>query len=112
MMISLVDSPPLLVQNTGEHRVHYTLVESERSPADDPLVLWLNGGPGSSSLIGLFQELGPVVVAGDSTLVRNPYAWSRVANVLFLESPTGEPSHLSAVRAPHVSLSSPSPSVC
>ncbi|CAN6206326.1 unnamed protein product [Urochloa humidicola] len=57
-----------------------------------PLVLWLNGGPGCSSLgYGAMEELGPFRVKSDGrTLYRNPYAWNAApANVLFLESPAG-----------------------
>ncbi|RHY70494.1 hypothetical protein DYB34_014111, partial [Aphanomyces astaci] len=53
------------------------------------LVLWLNGGPGCSSLGGFFTELGPFVVQSDLSVKRNPYAWNRKANVVFLESPAG-----------------------
>ncbi|KAL6657451.1 hypothetical protein ACP70R_005231 [Stipagrostis hirtigluma subsp. patula] len=61
------------------------------SPASRPLLLWLNGGPGCSSLgYGAMEELGPFRVMSDGkTLYRNPYAWNRAANVLFLESPAG-----------------------
>ncbi|RHY88374.1 hypothetical protein DYB35_008671, partial [Aphanomyces astaci] len=67
----------------------YWLVHSESDPRTDPLVLWLNGGPGCSSLAGLFTELGPFVVEGDLSVKRNKYAWNRKANMLFLESPAG-----------------------
>ena len=42
-------------------RVHYILVESERAPATDPVVVWFNGGPPCSSALGLFTEVGPLV---------------------------------------------------
>ncbi|KAH9108518.1 hypothetical protein LEN26_009137 [Aphanomyces euteiches] len=70
-------------------KMFYWLVESESNPDTDPLVLWLNGGPGCSSLGGFFTELGPFVVESDLSVKRNPYAWNRKANVLFLESPAG-----------------------
>ncbi|RHY29895.1 hypothetical protein DYB32_004766 [Aphanomyces invadans] len=70
-------------------KMFYWLVESESNPLTDPLVLWLNGGPGCSSLGGFFNELGPFVVESDLSVKRNPYAWNRKANVVFLDSPAG-----------------------
>ncbi|RHY29251.1 hypothetical protein DYB32_005302 [Aphanomyces invadans] len=67
----------------------YWYVESQHSPSTDPLVLWLNGGPGCSSLGGFFTELGPFVVASDLSVKRNKYAWNRKTNMVFLESPAG-----------------------
>ncbi|RHN68889.1 putative carboxypeptidase D [Medicago truncatula] len=69
----------------------YYFVESPYNSSTKPLVLWLNGGPGCSSLgYGAFQELGPFRINSDGkTLYRNQYAWTEVANVLFLESPAG-----------------------
>ncbi|VDM82149.1 unnamed protein product [Strongylus vulgaris] len=60
-------------------------MESQRDPTNDPVVLWLNGGPGCSSLGGLLEELGPFHNNNDNgtTLYEN------VANVLFLEAPVG-----------------------
>ncbi|KAK9096880.1 hypothetical protein Sjap_022377 [Stephania japonica] len=68
----------------------YYFAESQNS-SRDPLVLWLNGGPGCSSLgYGAMEELGPFRVNSDGkTLYRNNYAWNNVANVIFLESPAG-----------------------
>lgn len=71
----------------GTH-LHYIFVESENDPANDPVLLWLNGGPGCSSLLGFFTEQGPFRVNG-SQLTVNPYAWNKVANIIFLESPAG-----------------------
>jgi serine carboxypeptidase-like clade I len=58
--------------------------------ADKPVVLWLNGGPGSSSVLGLLQENGPLLMSANGVgLMRNPYAWTKVAHLLVLESPIG-----------------------
>ncbi|XP_059659730.1 serine carboxypeptidase 1-like [Cornus florida] len=68
----------------------YYFVESPQNSSTNPLVLWLNGGPGCSSLGGAMLELGPFRVNSDGkTLYQNNYAWNNVANVIFLESPAG-----------------------
>ncbi|CDH59771.1 carboxypeptidase y precursor [Lichtheimia corymbifera JMRC:FSU:9682] len=62
--------------------------ESRNKPEEDPLVLWLNGGPGCSSLTGLFAELGPCMVneAGDDTIL-NEYSWNKNSSIIFLDQP-------------------------
>ncbi|XP_040890602.1 lysosomal protective protein isoform X2 [Toxotes jaculatrix] len=73
----------------GKH-LHYWFVESQNNPSSDPVVLWLNGGPGCSSLDGLLTEHGPFLIQDDGvTLQYNPYAWNKIASVLYLESPVG-----------------------
>ncbi|XP_051122076.1 serine carboxypeptidase-like 45 [Andrographis paniculata] len=67
----------------------YYFVEAEVDPTSKPLVLWLNGGPGCSSLgVGAFSENGPFRPRGND-LASNEYSWNREANVLYLESPIG-----------------------
>jgi serine carboxypeptidase-like clade 1 len=73
----------------GKH-LHYIFIESTRSPKNDPVVMWLNGGPGCSSLEGLFSELGPYhITPGTTELYANPYTWNNISNLLFLEAPAG-----------------------
>ncbi|KAF9618389.1 hypothetical protein IFM89_001112 [Coptis chinensis] len=66
----------------------YYFVEAEMDPASKPLALWLNGGPGCSSLgVGAFSENGPFRPSG-KVLVRNEHSWNTVQQTeLFI---TGE----------------------
>ncbi|GKU91743.1 hypothetical protein SLEP1_g5569 [Rubroshorea leprosula] len=66
-------------------------VPEKSRPTSKPLVLWLNGGPGCSSIAyGASEEVGPFRVQSDGkTLSLNPYAWNKEANLLFLDSPAG-----------------------
>ena len=62
-------------------------------PADAPLVIWLQGGPGSSSLFGLFEINGPISAVEDGqggvTGEVNPYSWHRTANMIYIDNPIG-----------------------
>ncbi|KAI0757297.1 serine carboxypeptidase [Daedaleopsis nitida] len=63
---------------------------ARENPDSAPLTIWLNGGPGSSSMIGLFQENGPCRITNDSSTVQlNPFAWNNVSNMLYLDQPVG-----------------------
>mmetsp|Transcript_68653 Transcript_68653/g.129489 ORF Transcript_68653/g.129489 Transcript_68653/m.129489 type:complete len:544 (+) Transcript_68653:44-1675(+) len=70
--------------------LHYWFAAAEVPEANSlPVVLWLNGGPGSSSILGMMQEQGPLLINVTGGLMRNPYAWTKQANLLILESPGG-----------------------
>lgn len=56
---------------------------------DAPWGIWLNGGPGSSSLVGLLFENGPIQVQNDYSLLKNQYAWSTVADYVWIDQPVG-----------------------
>ena len=75
---------------TDSKRLHYTFAESMDNPETDPVIIWFNGGPGCSSMLGMMQELGPIVVDdGQDYFKTNPHPWNERASVLFLESPAG-----------------------
>ncbi|QCD86096.1 cathepsin A [Vigna unguiculata] len=71
-----------------EKALFYWFFEAQESPSDKPLVLWLSGGPGCSSVaFGAAQEIGPFHVDDPEHITFNKFSWNRVANVIFLESP-------------------------
>ena len=75
--------------------LHYWFVTSSNNPATDPVAIWMNGGPGCSSIGGFLTELGPFSFTGEKdssgipTLQDNPYGWTTVSSVLFIEQPAG-----------------------
>ena len=90
------------VQNPhgGNAFLHYYLVENSEQKADAPTLLWNNGGPGSSSLMGMMTENGPYTLNDDSyntqeykdtgvpTVFLNPNSWHTAGvNVLYVEHP-------------------------
>lgn len=55
-------------------------IESQGDPVNDPVILYINGGPGCSSLSGLMEEIGPfrATVPGTETLTENVFSWNKV----------------------------------
>ena len=66
--------------------IHYVywFVESQGNPSKDPVVMWMNGGPGCSSMEGYFYEMGPLHFMADASnqtrpqLVENPNTWAKL----------------------------------
>jgi len=75
----------------GDSQLFYWFAESDRGNAPDvPLLLWLNGGPGASSITGLLLEkLGPLSMTLNSTLVDNPDRLTKNYHVLIFDNPVG-----------------------
>ncbi|POM61515.1 Serine protease family S10, partial [Phytophthora palmivora] len=74
--------------NKQDDQYFYWFFESRKAPATDPLVLWLSGGPGASSLLTLLSENGPCFVNEDLSTETNPNSWNAEANVIWLDQPT------------------------
>lgn len=70
---------------------YYEAISPEHKLSDTPILLWLQGGPGCSGMIGNFYELGPWRISGGSDLglQQNDAPWNRVFGLLFLDSPIG-----------------------
>ncbi|RAL52739.1 hypothetical protein DM860_007507 [Cuscuta australis] len=68
---------------------------SESNPEEDPLILWITGGPGCSPLRAIIQEIGPLLVepveynGSLPRLLPFPYSWTKVASIIFLDLPVG-----------------------
>ena len=74
----------------------FSAFQTKISDKTKPLILWLAGGPGCSSMFGAYIEMGPYLVervpSGNSTklqLVHNNLSWTMDAHMLFVDSPIG-----------------------
>ena len=86
-------------EGVGSNRTglfYWIFPATEVPPAQAPLVVWLQGGPGASSLLGQFFELGPHRLAegsdgggGGAEPAPNPAAWNGRANLVFIDQPFG-----------------------
>ncbi|MCJ1438585.1 hypothetical protein MMC27_007975 [Xylographa pallens] len=75
--------------NANNHnRLWFWFFPSENPAASNEITIWLNGGPGCSSLDGLFQENGPFQwQSGTFRPVKNPYSWNLLTNMIYIDQP-------------------------
>ncbi|KAJ1912199.1 hypothetical protein H4219_005694 [Mycoemilia scoparia] len=78
--------PAITTNNTRGRRGGGSKAQSSPHP---PLLLWIQGGPGSTSMIGLFTEMGPLKVHKDGTLSRRNSTWANEYDILFVDQPVG-----------------------
>ncbi|KAK4754559.1 hypothetical protein SAY87_002663 [Trapa incisa] len=76
------------IDHTHDARMFYFFFES-RNSKDDPVVIWLTGGPGCSSELAIFYENGPFAIADNLTLMWNEYGWDKASNLLYIDQPVG-----------------------
>ncbi|KAL3501878.1 hypothetical protein ACH5RR_036327 [Cinchona calisaya] len=82
----------LKVNSTSGSSIFYTFYEAQlptKPLSETPILIWLQGGPGCSSMIGNFYELGPWRVSSNVSVEPNPGPWNRIFGVLFIDNPIG-----------------------
>jgi carboxypeptidase C (cathepsin A) len=90
-----VNLPPFTLapyQQNYSINTFFWFFEARTSPETAPLTMWLNGGPGSSSMVGLFEEVGPCEIVqlpnGSYSTQPRLWGWDRSSNLLFIDQPT------------------------
>ncbi|CAN4122541.1 unnamed protein product [Withania somnifera] len=83
------------VGDSEDVQLFYYFIKSESNPGSDPVLLWITGGPGCSALSGLIYEIGPITFEAVEyngklpNMTLNPYSWTKVASIIFLDFPVG-----------------------
>ncbi|KAF8551275.1 alpha/beta-hydrolase [Imleria badia] len=69
--------------------IYFYFFESRNDPATDDVIFWTNGGPGCSSSLGLFMELGPCRALSGNGTTYHPESWNTNASIFFVDQPIG-----------------------
>ncbi|CAH0405033.1 unnamed protein product [Chilo suppressalis] len=78
------------VNKTYDSNIFFWYFPVEKKMVNEtPWIIWLQGGPGASSMSGLFDEMGPFRLNQKKMLVRNPYTWLQNHSLLFIDNPVG-----------------------
>ncbi|KAJ7078454.1 alpha/beta-hydrolase [Mycena belliarum] len=85
--VNRADHPNATLFFWGFEKANGTLTGSAADT--DPWIIWLNGGPGSSSIIGLMTENGPLQVTGNFSIVQNDFSWNKLADTIWVDQPVG-----------------------
>ncbi|CAF1234212.1 unnamed protein product [Adineta steineri] len=79
----------LTVNKTHQSNLFFWFFPSQDGNTSAPLLVWLQGGPGASSLFGLFAEQGPIMVDEDKTLHPRNITWNSKYHLLYIDQPVG-----------------------
>ncbi|KAK3420309.1 hypothetical protein EUGRSUZ_G01116 [Eucalyptus grandis] len=81
--------------SVGEVEFFYYFVQSTGNPGADSLLFFMNGGPGCSGLNAFLFQIGPLkfnitdYTGGLPSLIYEPDAWTKTANIIFIDAPVG-----------------------
>lgn len=81
---------PITEEESDPRKLFFWFFPSSNPKASKEIVIWLQGGPGCSSLVGLLQENGPFLwQSGTYAPFSNPYSWTNLTNVVWVDQPFG-----------------------
>ncbi|TVY25102.1 Carboxypeptidase [Lachnellula hyalina] len=79
---------PISANSSDPNQLWFWFFPSSNPLASKEITIWLNGGPGCSSLDGLFQENGPFIwQSGTYAPISNPYSWTNLTNMIYIDQP-------------------------
>ncbi|PHH72159.1 hypothetical protein CDD80_4738 [Ophiocordyceps camponoti-rufipedis] len=76
-----------LITQPNNMNFFYWYFPAQENPQDAPVVVWLNGGPGATDMMGVFAEVGPCTLDKDLKQTPNPNSWNKKHNMLFIDQP-------------------------
>jgi len=78
-----------LGEQRGHGRIYYILFKARDENPKAPLIMYLEGGPGQSSMHGLFYQNGPYRLRNNQKLEKNEFSYNNFADVLYVDQPLG-----------------------
>eukprot|EP00092_Neocalanus_flemingeri_P007452 GFUD01008048.1.p1 GENE.GFUD01008048.1~~GFUD01008048.1.p1 ORF type:complete len:467 (-),score=127.97 GFUD01008048.1:70-1470(-) len=84
----------LTVDKPNNSNMFFWFFPAEEDPENAPVVIWLQGGPGLSSMFGALKLHGPIITTVDENnnlngVAKNPYSWGKKHNMLYIDNPVG-----------------------
>jgi len=79
----------ITIDNEKKKNTFFWLSTALDGNSSAPLLLWLQGGPGASSLFGMFTEIGPFGIAPGGVIEPRAVNWNQHYHLLFLDNPVG-----------------------
>lgn len=90
LLLQPQDAGYILVNETSHANMFYWYIPPQNNDPEAPIILWLQGGPGSSGIVdGLFLEHGPYAIDGNGNLVTKDITWTREFGVIYVDNPVG-----------------------
>ncbi|XP_060850109.1 venom serine carboxypeptidase-like [Rhopalosiphum padi] len=79
----------LTVDEAHDSNLFFWFFPAASGEPDAPVVMWLQGGPGASSLYSVFNEHGPFTVNEDGDLLPRRHTWTATHSMLYVDNPVG-----------------------